>query len=159
MSITRRSLAEIAPIATVALTAEVAYLFAVPTQRGRWLASLLFVTIVGCGHHEGDHQPRFETLADAPALGGEAFGIAVDAAGNVYFADPTHARIGRIDGATRAVTTVAGGRNGFCGDGGPALDACFRDVTDVAVDRDGNLYVADRGDEDLGAARSQAGSA
>ncbi len=48
------------------------------------------------------------------------------------------------------MTTLARGKRGFCGDGGPALDACFRNVTDVARDRAGNLYVADRGADDQG---------
>jgi DNA-binding beta-propeller fold protein YncE len=38
------------------------------------------------------------------------------------------------------------GRACFCGDGGPAIHACFADIEDVAIDeRTGALYVADTG--------------
>jgi uncharacterized protein (TIGR03437 family) len=76
-------------------------------------------------------------------------GVAVDAAGNVYFADKTNNRVRKIDTAG-IITTVAGsaGTPGFAGDGGPAtsaklglnLTAAFQGV---AVDRAGNLYIAD----------------
>jgi sugar lactone lactonase YvrE len=127
----------------------------VSTARHRtctWSAIVLLTvalgTLAGCGD---DDTPaaRFAALADAAALG-EPSGIGLDAAGNVYFADEAQARIGRIDAATGALTIIAGGTGGFCGDGGPAITACFQDVTDVAVDREGNIYVLDRGDEDLG---------
>lgn len=44
------------------------------------------------------------------------------------------------------INTIAGsGNTGYCGDGGSALAACFGNQADVVIDRKGNLYIADRG--------------
>jgi len=43
-----------------------------------------------------------------------------------------------------ALTTIAGtGSEAYCGDGGPAIDACFNHPYGVAVDSSGNLYIGD----------------
>jgi sugar lactone lactonase YvrE len=73
-------------------------------------------------------------------------GVAADAAGNVLIADSEANRIRRVDAVTGIITTVAGtGSPLYCGDGGPAAAACLSAPLDVAVDSDGNLYVADLG--------------
>jgi pimeloyl-ACP methyl ester carboxylesterase len=70
--------------------------------------------------------------------------LAVDAAGNVYFADFMNNRIRVVD-ASGVITTFAGtGEAGFSGDGGPATEAMLRKPTGVALDDAGNLYIADR---------------
>lgn len=72
-------------------------------------------------------------------------GITVDAQGNLYLADRNDHRVRRVDAVTELVSTVAGsGANGFSGDGGLATKASLRNPTDVAVDSDGNVYIADR---------------
>src|ERR1035437_473874 len=68
-------------------------------------------------------------------------GVAVDSAGNLYFADQLNNRIRRVSGGT--ITTVAGnGNQGFSGDGGPATSASISLPFGVAVDSAGNLYFA-----------------
>ncbi len=53
-----------------------------------------------------------------------AFGLALDAATNVYVADALNYRIREITQATGNISTIAGtGARGFSGDGGPALTA------------------------------------
>src|SRR5258706_11628181 len=56
-------------------------------------------------------------------------------------------RVRRIDLATATITTVAGsGANpagGFSGDGGPAVAAQLHRPFGLALDADGNLYIAD----------------
>jgi sugar lactone lactonase YvrE len=70
-------------------------------------------------------------------------GIAVDADGLVYIADHYNNRIRRID-ASGTITTVAGsGRQGFCGDNGPATAACLDRPEAVIVDPTGALLIAD----------------
>ena len=86
--------------------------------------------------------------ATAASLNGPS-GLAVDAAGNIYFADQGNLRVRRVDAVTKIITTVAGnGVYGFSGDDGPATAASFKfhtaDIfTGVAVDAVGNLYIAD----------------
>jgi hypothetical protein len=70
-------------------------------------------------------------------------GIALDNARNLFIADSHNQRIRRVDAATHVITTVAGnGTLGFSGDGGPATSAALAPVS-VAVDRAGNLFIAD----------------
>ncbi len=94
------------------------------------------------------------SLADADVC--QPWDFARDSAGNLYIADTNNNRIRRVDAATGVVTTFAGsgpvngferyGFNGngtFCGDGGPALQACLNTPYAVAVDPDGNVLIAD----------------
>jgi sugar lactone lactonase YvrE len=79
----------------------------------------------------------------ATAAGMTANGLAVDATGNVFFADFNHHCIRKIS-AAGIITTVAGtGTLGFSGDGGPATAANFYYPTDLSFDTKGNLYVSD----------------
>lgn len=71
-------------------------------------------------------------------------GIALDAAGNLLIADTANFRIRRVDGATGIITTVAGnGQSAYAGDGGPATSAALGRPAGVAVDRAGNILIAD----------------
>jgi sugar lactone lactonase YvrE len=75
------------------------------------------------------------------AMLGKAIRIALDSAGNIYFADGDNNRIRRVDAATRIVTTVAGtGAARDSGDGGPAVSAGVSRPTGISVDRAGDLY-------------------
>jgi trimeric autotransporter adhesin len=70
-------------------------------------------------------------------------GLAMDQYGNLYIADYLNHRIRKID-PTGIITTVAGnGTSTFAGDGGPATSASLFGPWGVAVDSDGNLYIAD----------------
>ncbi len=72
-----------------------------------------------------------------------AYGIAVDAAGNIFVADYGGARVRKINPAG-IISTVAGtGVPGFSGDGGPATSARLNNPAGVAVDSTGNLFIAD----------------
>lgn len=87
----------------------------------------------------GDGGPATGARLDHPGA------VAVDAAGNVYVADTGNNRVRRID-PLGGITTVAGnGDTTFGGDGGPALSASLSGPRGVAVDRAGNLYIADTG--------------
>ncbi|HKS95063.1 MAG TPA: hypothetical protein VJV74_02900 [Terriglobia bacterium] len=72
-------------------------------------------------------------------------GIAVDADGDLYIADRANNCIRKV-GPSGTITTVAGtGRSGFGGDGGPAVKAALSGPGGVAVDSEGDLYIADSG--------------
>ena len=72
-------------------------------------------------------------------------GLAVDAAGRLYFADSNNHRIRKID-LNGVITTVAGtGDFGYAGDGGPAVLAILSFPSNLTIDRTGNIYIADTG--------------
>jgi len=69
-------------------------------------------------------------------------GIAVDANDNVYVADRDNARVRKILAGGGAVSTILG--TGLTvGDGGSSSAGLFNNPQDVAVDSNGNVYVAD----------------
>jgi sugar lactone lactonase YvrE len=86
-------------------------------------------TVVGsalCGF-AGDGGPATKAEICGP------FGLAFDKSGNLYFSDYSNSRI-RMVSRTGTITTVAGnGTFGFCGDGGPATQACLNGPQQVAV--------------------------
>jgi uncharacterized protein (TIGR03437 family) len=75
-------------------------------------------------------------------------GVAVDSAGNIYFADRGNNRVRKVD-TKGIITTFAGtGTGGFSGDGGPATSAKLGlglsfAFQGVAVDSVGDVYIAD----------------
>jgi DNA-binding beta-propeller fold protein YncE len=72
--------------------------------------------------------------------------LAVDSAGNAYVATEDANAVFRVDAATEKVTRFAGtGKAGYSGDNGPAVKAQLHTVMGLAVDADGNLYIAESG--------------
>ncbi len=99
----------------------------------------VITTVAGRGPQgsSGDGGPATDALLNRPV------GLAVDEAGNIYIAETT--RIRKVD--LNGVISTFAGRGGSCasgnGDGGPALKACFSFISDIDLDRAGNMYVAD----------------
>ena len=86
----------------------------------------------------GDLGPATEARLNLPG------DVVLDSEGNLLFSDSGNHRIRRVDGATGIITTVAGsGGTGFSVDGLPAAESSFFFPAGVALDADGNLYVAD----------------
>ena len=99
----------------------------------------IITTFAGKGEfgYSGDGGPATQASLKTPR------GIAVDARGNVYIADPASHCIRRV-GPDGIITTFAGtGGSGFSGDGGSATQAHLANPNDVAVDARGNVYIAD----------------
>jgi len=70
--------------------------------------------------------------------------IAIDAADNLYIADTQNHRIRKVFADTGIIITIAGdGYKGMSGNGGAATSARLSSPKGVAVDADGNVYVAD----------------
>ena len=97
-------------------------------------------TIAGTGERDygGDGGPATQAHLNHPRA------VAVDGAGNLYIADDDNHRIRKVDAATGTISTIAGtGERGYGGDGGPAIPAHLNHPRGVAVDGDGNVYIAD----------------
>jgi sugar lactone lactonase YvrE len=70
-------------------------------------------------------------------------GIAFDTSGNIYLADRTLNRVIVVGPDATVVRVIGNGKAGFSGDGGPAADAQLNTPLGIALDSDGNLYIAD----------------
>ena len=112
----------------------------------------------GVAGFQGDAGPALKAQLDKP------FGIALDEAGNLYIADRNNNRVRKVS-LEGIITTVAGdGGFFFMGDNGPAYRASVAGPTGVAVDKKGNLYIADRNNnrirlvDKLGMIRTVAGT-
>jgi hypothetical protein len=102
------------------------------------LKSGQITTIAGTGveGYGGDNGAATSAYLDTPT------GVAVDGNGNVYIADSHNHRIRKVSSGT--ITTIAGtGAAGYSGDGGAATAAQLSLPSAVAIDSNGNLYIAD----------------
>lgn len=96
------------------------------------------ITVAGSGiaGFAGDGSTATAAQLDTPT------GIAVDASGNLYIADSHNNRIRKVSGGI--ITTIAGtGSAGFFGDGAAATSAQLSLPQGVAVDGNGNVFIAD----------------
>ncbi len=96
-------------------------------------------TIAGTGKrgYKGDGKEALKAFFDGPK------GIRCDKDGHVYVVDTENHCIRKINVKTKQVTTVAGGRKGKGGDGGPATQAGMDRPHGCIVDDAGNIYIAD----------------
>ncbi|MBT5832551.1 MAG: hypothetical protein HOH77_20365, partial [Candidatus Latescibacteria bacterium] len=95
-------------------------------------------TVAGTGEagFSGDGGPANQAQLSSPAA------IAVDNDGTIYIGDTANRRIRRID-TSGIITTIAGtGESGFSGDGGPAINATFNEITALLVGG-GRLFISD----------------
>jgi sugar lactone lactonase YvrE len=94
-------------------------------------------TVAGTGQagFSGDGGPATEAKFEANDL-------ALDREGNMCIADTENNRIRKVD-KDSIIHTVAGtGKEGYSGDGGPATKAALNLPTGIALDGEGNLFIA-----------------
>jgi trimeric autotransporter adhesin len=90
----------------------------------------------GVCRYNGDYGPAATAGICRPT------GLAVDAAGNLYFADPEDHVVRKVSNGI--ITTIAGtGTKGYKGDNGSATSAQLARPDALALDSAGNLYIAD----------------
>jgi hypothetical protein len=94
----------------------------------------------GSPGYTGDNGPATLAMISAPA------GLAMDGAGDLYFVDNGNHAVRRVDAFSGVITTVAGvGIQGYSGDLGPATAARLSLPEGIALDVQGDLYIADTG--------------
>jgi serine/threonine-protein kinase len=98
--------------------------------------SIIVTTLAGSG--SGFFTDGYGTGAD---FSDTAQGVTVDGSGNVYVADGNNHRIRKIDVGGNVTTLAGSGWTSFANGSGAA--ATFNYPTGVAVDKSGNVYVAD----------------
>ncbi|MDB5391054.1 MAG: pknD 5 [Planctomycetaceae bacterium] len=94
-------------------------------------------TIAGNGTHplSGDRGPAAQAGIGGP------FGVTIGPDGALYICETENHAVRRMDLKTGVITTVAGsGKEGYSGDGGPAIQATCREPYEVRFDKQGNMY-------------------
>jgi len=74
---------------------------------------------------------------------GNVNGVAVASDGSVLFSEFSNNRVRRVDKNGMLQTVAGDGQTRFSGDGGPAREASFVRPMDLALDAEGNLFIAD----------------
>jgi hypothetical protein len=100
-------------------------------------------TVAGTGdaNYSGDNGPAINATLNAPE------GVALDTSGDMYIADSLNRMVREVTSGT--ITPFAGNglscspSTGNCGDGGVAINANLSNPTTVAVDSQGNVFIAD----------------
>jgi trimeric autotransporter adhesin len=88
-------------------------------------------------------------------------GLAKDSKGNIYFADAAGSRIREVNATTGIISTVAGNGDKCdhaekCGDGASAIKANLNLPESLALDANGNVYIADANDNRIRVVNTQA---
>jgi hypothetical protein len=106
-------------------------------------ANGIITTVAGNGtkSYSGDGGPATNASLNSPN------GMTVDNSGHVFIADFFNNRIREV-GTDGIIRTIAGnGTQGYSGDGGPATNASLNQISGVAVDDSGNLFLAQSGND------------
>ncbi len=104
---------------------------------GEWTVSV----IAGTGEpgYAGDGAPALQARLNNP------FDLAWAPDGSLVFSDTFNHRLRRIDALSGVISTICGtGVRGCDGDGGPAMKAQLNEPYGVVVDRQGQVFFADR---------------
>lgn len=123
-------------------------LYFVDGQRVRFIdRDLLVQTVAGTGRagYDGDGgAPRLARLHVAATPRGLS-GVVVDSQGAIYFSDVYNNRVRRVVPGSIIETVAGTGEAGWSGDGGQAARAKLFQPAGLALNRRGDLFIADSG--------------
>ena len=94
---------------------------------------------IGYAGYSGDGGPALDARLNMPS------GCAVDSIGDIFIADSANNVIREVTPDGNIATIAGTGSPGFAGDGGAATQALLETPYAVSVDKAGNVYVADTG--------------
>ncbi len=97
-------------------------------------------TIAGTGQAKfyGDNGPAVKAALNEPVA------LILDGPDCLYIADQSNNRIRKLNVPSGVMTTVAGtGESGYNGDGAPGPETALAGPSGLALDQEGNLYIAD----------------
>ena len=97
-------------------------------------------TIAGTGQAKcyGDQGPAVNAALNEPVA------LVLDGPDRLYIADQSNNRVRRLELASGVITTVVGtGESGYNGDGAPGPETALAGPSGLAMDQEGNLYIAD----------------
>lgn len=120
------------------------YIAAEQSQRVRMVdLDSTISTVMGTGRTEMQSEERLAVEMNLD----NAYGIAVDQDDNLYVLSRGHSKIFKVgkDGIARHIAGM--GERGFAGDGGEATDAQINFANHLVADAEGNLFVADTGNQ------------
>lgn len=118
------------------------------------LVSVLLFPVSTVIADAAESEPRVAVVVGSllPAEGGPAepasplkspFGIDFDRAGNMLIVELEGGRVHRLSPGGAFATIAGDGSTGYSGDGGPANEATFNGMHNLAVTPDGDVYIAD----------------
>ncbi len=110
-----------------------------------WIGALLLsVNLFACATTISTFAGNPVPTGTATNVGIGAYGIAINAAGDVYHSDASNHAVHKIDHTTGISTVIAGtGSSGSTGDGGAAASARLNATRGMTIDSAGNVYIAD----------------
>ena len=97
-------------------------------------------TVAGTGQakYGGDQGPAVNAALNEPVA------LALDGSDCLYIADQSNNRVRKLELVSGVITTIVGtGESGYNGDGAPGPETALAGPSGLAVDQEGNLYIAD----------------
>jgi trimeric autotransporter adhesin len=133
-------------MACIVAAAAAAMIFAPLSALAQTTTRYVISTLAGTGTagFSGDGEPATTATFSNPT------GIAVDSSLTVFIADQLNQCIRQVQAANGLISTIAGdNQQGLFGDGKAASAASFYDPIGVAVDANGDYYIADWGNNSI----------
>jgi len=121
-----------------------AFVFSLPLAA--WAQSTI-TTIAGGG-------PPGQTSAVSTPIG-FPWNLVQDSAGNIYISDNLSNRVFKVDVSNQLTVVAGNATNNLSGDGGPASKASLSAPEGIALDANGNVYIADAGNSNIRVVNTQ----
>ena len=99
--------------------------------------------VIGEPLSKGKGKSKSQKTQPEPDQLDSPFGVDFDSQQNMYIVELSGGRVHRMDAGGNLNTIAGNGSKGYHGDGGPAANATFNGMHNIAVTPDGDLYISD----------------